>query len=254
MSKFEDDLPSRVVVTGGASGIGLAVAQLFLAAGSRVAIIGRSKTALDSAVQEAGKNGEVALLPVAADVTDEAALQAALDEIASTLGGIDALVTSAGIEGEMGAACGDVTAVGFREVLDINVVGTFLAVKHALPYLSKSPNASVTFIGSDSGFVSVPGMLAYNASKGALVQLTRALAFELFDDHGIRVNSVCPSVVDTPMARRALGDLDDADFPLQVPSDVAWSVAYLASARSRAVNGVNLLSDFGYTGRSSFPA
>lgn len=256
MSPIQEGLPQRVLVTGGASGIGLAVARLFVTAGSSVGILGRSKDRLDLAVEELAASATGSVVPVAADVTDEAALSGAIDEVAATIGGIDALVTCAGIEGEMGAACGEVTAEGFREVLDINVVGTFLAIKHSLPYLTASETPSITMIGSDSGFVAVPGMLAYNASKGALVQMTRALAFELYDAHGIRVNSICPSIVDTPMARRAMGDeeIDRAEFPLQSADDVAWSVGYLASKRSKAVNGANLLSDFGYTGRSSFPA
>lgn len=156
----------------------------------------------------------------------------------------------------MGAAISEVTAAGFREVLEVNVLGVFLAVKAALPELRRSEDASVTIIGSDSGFVAVPGMLAYNASKGAIVQLVRAFAVELYDEDGIRVNSVAPSIVDTPMARRGLGDelMDAPNFPLQSAEDVAWSVAYLSSRRARAVNGTTLMSDFGYTGRSSFPA
>jgi dihydroanticapsin dehydrogenase len=111
-------------------------------------------------------------------------------------------------------------------------------------------------VGSDSGFVAVPGMLAYNASKGALVQLTRALSYELFDEHGIRVNSVCPSIVDTPMARRGLGveSFQDAAYPVNSPDDVARTVLFLSAPESRSLNGLNLLMDFGYTARSSFPA
>ncbi len=99
-------------------------------------------------------------------------------------------------------------------------------------------------------------MVAYNASKGAIVQLTRALAVELHDTHGIRVNSVAPSIVDTPMARDDLGDelIDNPNFPLQSAEDIAWSVAYLSSHRARAINGHTLLSDFGYTGTPCFPA
>ncbi|MFT4052000.1 MAG: SDR family oxidoreductase [Microbacterium sp.] len=247
-------LPRRVAITGGASGIGLACARLYLQAGGGVGLIGRSLSRLDAAAQTLVGDGTV--VTAAADVADEEQVRGAIDAIAGRLGGLDALVISAGVEGEMGAAAADVTADGFREVLDVNVLGAFLAVKAALPHLSGSPGATVTIIGSDSGFVSVPGMLAYNASKGAIVQLVRALAFELYDDYGIRVNSVAPSVVDTPMARRGLGDevMDDPAFPLQSPEDVAWSVAYLSSRRARAINGTTLLSDFGYTGRSSFPA
>ncbi|MGM0929280.1 MAG: SDR family NAD(P)-dependent oxidoreductase [Actinomycetota bacterium] len=251
-----NQLPRRVLITGGSSGIGLAVAQLFVQAGSDVGIMGRDPGRLDAALAELGSTGPGRAAGVCADVAEEPQVDRAVTDLAGQLGGLDALVTCAGIEGEMGAACEEVTAKSFREVLDVNVVGTFLAVKHALPYLKESAGSSVTMVGSDSGFVAVPGMLAYNASKGALVQMTRALAVELFDEHGIRVNSVCPSIVDTPLARRGLGDeaMDQPSFPLQSAEDIAWTVSYLASHRSRAVNGVNLLSDFGYTGRSSFPA
>ena len=216
-------LPRRVLITGGSSGIGLAVAQLFVQAGSDVGIMGRDPGRLDAALAELGSTGPGRAVGVCADVAEDPQVDRAVTDLAGQLGGLDALVTCAGIEGEMGAACEDVTAKSFREVLDVNVVGTFLAVKHALPYLKKSAGSSVTMVGSDSGFVAVPGMLAYNASKGALVQMTRALAVELFDEYGIRVNSVCPSIVDTPLARRGLGDeaMDQPSFPSAVYEDIA---------------------------------
>ncbi|MFJ2619963.1 SDR family NAD(P)-dependent oxidoreductase [Glutamicibacter sp. NPDC087344] len=250
-------LPQRVVITGGATGIGLACARLFANQGSHVGLISRSHTRLQQAATRLrGENDSLSVATAAADVADDAQTREAIAALADHLGGIDALVLCAGIEGEMGASIAEVTAAGFREVLEVNVLGTFNAVQSALPFLQKSTAGTVTVIGSDSGFVAVPGMLAYNASKGAAVQLVRALAVELYDDYGIRVNSVAPSIVDTPMARRGLGDavMDHPDFPLQQPGDVAWSVAYLSSAQARAVNGQTLLSDFGYTGRSSFPA
>jgi len=250
------EFPKRVVVTGGSSGIGLAVARFFLDAGASVGIIGSDPARLDAAAADLRRSARDSVAAACADVRDEQRCGAAIDELAGSMGGIDALVAAAGVEGEMGAACEDVTAASFREVLDVNVVGTFLAVRHALPHLKQAEGGSVVIVGSDSGFVAVPGMLAYNASKGALVQLTRALAVELFEAHGIRVNSVCPSIVDTPMARRGLGvdSFADAAYPVQEAADIAWTVGYLSSRRSRAINGVNLLSDFGYTGRSSFPA
>ena len=249
-------LPQRVVVTGGSSGIGLAVAKYFLDRSASVGIIGRDAARLNDAVAHLAPSSPDRLAVAQANVADEGEVRAAMDVLARKLGGIGLVVASAGTDGEMGAACEDVTAASFRDVLDVNVLGTFLAVKHALRHLKRTPSASVVIVGSDSGFVAVPGMLAYNASKGALVQLTRALSVELFEAHGIRVNSVCPSIVDTPMARRGLGlsSFDDVGYPVQDGEDIAWTVGYLASEHSRAINGVNLLSDFGFTGRSSFPA
>lgn len=250
------DLPKRVVVTGGASGIGEAIVASMAESGAMVGVISRSKESVDRALDGHLAEHRDRITWRIADVADESATARAVVALAHELGGLDAVVASAGIEGEMGATVAEVTSADFRRVLDVNVLGVFNLVQAALPYLQVADNASVTIVGSDSGFVAAPGMLAYNASKGALVQMTRALSFELFEEHGVRVNSICPSIVDTPMARRAMGidSFDGADYPVLRAIDVAWSVLYLASSGSRAINGVNLLSDFGYSGRSSFPA
>ncbi len=247
---------ARVIVSGGASGIGLACAGALLRQGARVGVISRQEAAIERALAGPLAACEGRVRTAVADVRDEASVSDAVVRLAAQLGGLDHVVASAGVEGEMGSPLEDVTGPGFRDVLDVNVLGTFLVVKHATPHLKLGSNPSVTIIGSDSGFVAAPGMLAYNASKGAVVQLTRALSFEMYEDFGVRVNSVCPSITDTPMARRGMGveSFDDVKFPVNSPEDVAWSVLFLCSPLSRAVNGVSLLSDFGYSGRSSFPA
>ncbi|MEZ0163653.1 SDR family NAD(P)-dependent oxidoreductase [Kineococcus sp. LSe6-4] len=255
---------ARVLVVGGASGIGLACARAFAQEGARVGVLSRSAASVERALAGELSPHRDALETGVVDVRDDDALGAAVQHLAGRLGGLDHVVVSAGVDGEFGAGVQEVTRAGFRDVLEVNVAAAFSAVQHACPHLRRSPAPSVTFVGSDSGFVTAPGMIAYGASKGALVQLTRVLAHELSADllpdpaagSGIRVNSVCPSITDTPMARRGLGvdDFTGAGYPVNSADDVAWAVLFLSSPRSRAVNGVSLLSDFGYSGRSSFPA
>jgi NAD(P)-dependent dehydrogenase (short-subunit alcohol dehydrogenase family) len=230
-----------VLVTGAASGIGLACVQAFLAEGARVG-------ALDRAPVPTLADG---LLAVQADVTDEPSVIAAIDTVVSRFGGLDVVVGCAGISGPVGTPVTETSETDFAALLAVNVTGQFLLVKHAAPWLTAS-GGSVVLLASDSAFTSAPGMVPYCASKGAVVAMTRALAVDL---PGVRVNCVCPSVVDTPMARGDLGEvLDDPAFPVQAPEEVAWQVLHLASARSRAVNGQAVLADFGVSARSGFPA
>lgn len=247
----------RFVVTGGTSGIGLAATEALLAEGAAVGIVGRSPQRLaDATAQLRTSFPQGRIVGAAGDVSSEESIKDAVTKIADELGGLDGLVSSAGIAGNYGDAPDEVSAADFLEVQQVNVLGTYLAVKSSLPFLKQGADPTVTIIGSDSGFVAAPGMLAYNASKGAIVQLTRALSVELHEPFGIRVNSICPSIVDTPMSRDGMGveSFADAEFPVCSPEDIAWLVVTLSSPRSRTVNGASLLADFGYHARSSFPA
>lgn len=237
---------ARALVTGAGSGIGRAVAVALAAEGMRLVLLDRDERALREV--EGLCQGATLLF---ADVTDEKQVADAL----ASVDRLDAVVCCAGISGPVGAGIEDVTLNEWNAVFAVNVTGAFLVLRQALPAMRAAGAASVVLLSSDSAVVASPGMAPYCASKAALVQFARALCVDLAGT-GIRVNTVAPSVVDTPMSRGDLGDeaFDAADFPVQTADEVAAHVAYLVSPRSRAVNGTTLLSDFGYTARSGFPA
>ncbi|MFD7999518.1 SDR family NAD(P)-dependent oxidoreductase [Streptomyces mirabilis] len=247
----------NILIIGGTSGIGLAAAGLFAGEQACVGIVGRSADRLESALKKLrASHPEAKIVGCVGDVADEDSMRNAINSIVSELCGIDHVVNSAGIAGSFGESVDQVRAEDFIEVQRVNVLGAFLAAKLTLPYLKEGVDPTYTLVGSDSGFVTAPGMLAYNASKGAVVQLTRALSVELHKPHGIRVNSVCPSIVDTPMSRDGMGvdSFAEVDYPVSTPEQIAWLVLALASPNSIAVNGASLLADYGYHARSSFPA
>jgi len=232
----------RAVVSGGAGGIGAAVVRTLEAEGAVVAVIDR--------VAVPGR------LSVVADIRDEAAVAAAVDTAAARLGGIDLLVCAAGISGPVGTPLGRTSLADWDAVMAVNVTGTFLTLRSALPWLAASAQAAVVIVASDSAFVATGGMVPYGASKAAVLQLARAAAVELQPD-GIRVAAVCPSIVDTPMSR---GDLDlatgfaDVAYPVQSADELAGTIVYLLSPAARAIAGTGIVSDFGFSARSAFPA
>ncbi|PRA97781.1 SDR family NAD(P)-dependent oxidoreductase [Microbacterium sp. MYb64] len=238
------------LVTGAAGGIGRAVAQALAAEGVRVALLDRSAAGL--AETAASCPGSV---PVVADVTDEAAVDAAVADAVADLGALHTVVCCAGISGPVGSGIDEISLAEWQAVFAVNVTGAFLVLRAALPALRAAPEASVVLVASDSAFVASAGMAPYCASKAALVQFGRALSVDLAGDD-VRVTTVSPSIVDTAMSRGDLGDEAFAApaFPVQTAEEIAAHVVYLASPRARAVNGSGILSDFGYSARSGFPA
>ena len=243
------------LVTGAASGIGRATALALAAEGVRVALLDRDAAALEQTAATVRAQGQSDATLCVVDLTDEEQVQRAVDAAIAELGQLDAVVCCAGISGPVGRGIEQTSLAEWNAVFAVNVTGAFLVLRRALPALRAAAAASVVLLSSDSAFVASPGMVPYSASKGALVQFARALSVDLAGT-GIRVNTVAPSIVDTPMSRGDLGaDAFDApEFPVQSAAEVAAHVVYLVSPRSRAVSGTTLLSDFGFSARSGFPA
>lgn len=244
------------LVTGGGSGIGRAVCLQLAAEGAAVAVVDRDEAAARSAAEVVVAAGGRAAAFVA-DVADGVAVRAAVDAAAERFGGLDHLVLCAGVSGGLGKTVDAVSEAEWDAIFAVNVKGQWLPVAAALPYLRRSARASIAIVASDSSLVASPGHLAYCASKGAVLMLTKALAVDLRAD-GIRVNCVCPSVVDTPMVHSDMavsgGWAADAGFPVHTPEDIARYLVLLASPVTGTVNGHPLVADFGYLAQSGFPA
>ncbi len=246
----------RVIITGGSSGIGRACALAFAAEGARVAIISRDESGI-AHTKKLVVDSDISLLSAVADITEDEAFAQALDDLVEQLGGLDALVHCAAISGPVGRPLSDVSVEEIRATIDINLVGAFVVAKAGLYHLTQGDDSTFVMIGSDSAFVASPDMVVYNSTKAAIVHMARSLAVE-WEDQGIRVNTVSPSIVDTPMSRGDLGLQEtgfvNVDYPVLSAEDVARSVVYLSSTASQGVNGHSLTMDFGYSAKSSFPA
>lgn len=237
----------RVVVTGAASGIGRATAARLRADGSRVAAIDRDAAGL------AGIDADVRLV---ADVTDAAAISEALDEAADTLAGLDGLVACAGVAGRGTIATTEPDE--WDRIFAVNVRGVYLTARACLPHLRRSGGGAVVLVASQLGLVAAAGAAAYCASKGAVVQLARAMAID-HGAEGIRVNAVCPGPTDTPLlepyfagAADPVGERERYEAAqvhnrLVRPEEVADAIAYLLSPAAGSTIGAALVVDGGYT-------
>lgn len=245
------------LVTGGASGIGAAIATLLLARGARVAVLDR-----DTASAPAGT------LALTADVSDDDAVRTAVDAAAAEFGALHTVVSNAGI-GAIGTVADNDDAEWLR-VLDINVLGMVRTARHALPHLRRAaaerPGAvSVTHTCSIAAMAGLPQRALYSASKGAVQSLTLAMAADHVRE-GIRVNCVNPGTADTPWVGRLLDQAPDpvaerAALEARQPTgrlvgadEVAAAVAYLASPAAAAVTGTALAVDGGMQGLRLRPA
>jgi 2-keto-3-deoxy-L-fuconate dehydrogenase len=242
-----DDFDGMVAaVTGGGSGIGLATARLLAARGARVA-------ALD--LDPAAAAGSA--LPLTADVTDEASVQAAVATVVERFGALDVLVNNAGI-GATGTV-EDNSDEEWRRVLDVNLLGIVRASRAALPHLRRSSAAAVVNTCSIAAVAGLPRRALYSATKGAVLALTLAMAADHVAE-GIRVNCVVPGTADTPWVRRLLDATPDPEAELAAlrarqptgrlvgADEVAAAIAYLASPLATSTVGTALAVDGGMQG------
>jgi NAD(P)-dependent dehydrogenase (short-subunit alcohol dehydrogenase family) len=247
------------IVTGGAVGIGRACAQRMAEEGARVAIFDVLLDEGQSLAKELSDKGhDVAFWAV--DVTDEVALQTAIDAVVMRFGRLDVMVNNAGISGSP-KPTDQVTEADWDRVQAVNVKGVFFGTKHAIPHLRASGGGSIINLSSIAGMVGVGGLAAYHASKGAVRLMSKNDAITYAPEQ-IRVNSIHPGYIWTPMVEKHLrstsDDLDAAKaaagsvHPLGHmgdPDDIAWAVVYLASDEAKFVTGAELAIDGGYTAR-----
>jgi NAD(P)-dependent dehydrogenase (short-subunit alcohol dehydrogenase family) len=244
------------LISGAASGIGLGIARLFLEQGARVTAADISRPALDGAVAELARVGQVH--GVVGDVRSMADAGAMVQAAVDKFGGLDVLVCNAGITSVMPIQ--ELEESEWDAVLTTNVKGMFTLVKQAVPHMILRGGGKIITLGSEMGIVAVPESPAYNASKGAVIMFTKSIALDLIR-HNIRVNSLCPGITRTPLLQaEADNNLDPAaTAALQAQwapikriaeaREIAQGALFLASDDSSFAVGSCLVLDGGYTAR-----
>ncbi len=244
----------RFLVSGAASGIGRATAALFQAEGAGVALLDRDEALLAETGEELGAGEGGRIVTLTADLTEHSEVAAAVEEASDSLGGLDGLVGAAGIDllkpfEEMGIA-------EWRQVLDTNLTGAFSLTSAAVPHLRAAGGGTIVQVASGAALRPLAARTAYCAAKAGLVMFAKALAIDLAPFE-IRVNALCPGIIETPLFRQSLEGAEDREAELErildrylirrigKPEDIAKAALYLSSADSAMVTGTALAVDGG---------
>jgi NAD(P)-dependent dehydrogenase (short-subunit alcohol dehydrogenase family) len=245
------------IVTGGASGIGLATAKRLAAEGGRVAVVDRADP--KEAVQAIEAAGGTAW-GIRTDVAREGDVQAMVDAVLSHGSRIDALVNAAGIGSPRPVTIDEATLAEWETLCAVNLTGTLLCCRAVIPAMRRTGGGAIVNIASELGLVGSPRSAMYGATKGAVVQLTRALAVDHAVDH-IRVNCVCPGPVDTPLLRASVNRAHDPEAKLRAemsstllgrlgrPEEIASLIRFLVSDEASFMTGSIVVADGGATAR-----
>ncbi|MCZ7398586.1 MAG: SDR family oxidoreductase [Candidatus Methanoperedens sp.] len=239
------------LVTGGGSGIGRACALAFAREGAKVVVADVMERGGEETVQMIQEAGGESIF-VKTDVSKTADVEALVKRTVDTYGRLDCAINNAGIEGIM-APTADYTEENWNRVININLKGVWLCMKYEIPEMRKQGGGAIVNMASVAGLVGFQGMPAYCASKGGIIQLTKAAALE-YAKAGIRVNAVCPGVIRTPMVERVTGGNPEAAAQftaiepvgrMGTPEEIAESVVWLCSEAASFVTGHPMVVDGG---------
>lgn len=246
----------RIVISGAASGIGRATAEVFRREGAAVALLDRDAAGTAAVAAALGARPGPAVVPVTADVSDRAAVDDAIARAAAGMGGIDGVVGAAGID------ClkpfEHMTVDDWQRVLDVNLTGPFHLSQAALPHLRAAGSSTIVHIASGAALRPLAGRTGYCSAKAGLVMFAKTLAVDLAAD-GVRVNAICPGIIDTPLFRQSIDAADDPQAELERvldrylirrvgrPEDIAHAALFLSCEESAHVTGTALAVDGGRT-------
>ena len=244
----------RAIVTGGATGIGRAIAGRFASEGARVIVADLDGTAAKRAASELGEGH----LSHEVDVTDAGAIEALVERVVREWGGLDVMVNNAGVG--VAATVEGTSEEDFERVISVSLKGTFLGMKYGILAIKDSGGGSVINMSSIAALVGLVDRAAYSAAKGGIYSLTRAAAVDHIGE-GVRVNCIAPGTVDTPWVERITSGYDDPEAAreamkarqphgrLVTPEEIAAMAAYLASDEALSVVGAAMVVDGGVTAR-----